>query len=705
MQYCAAARSIVMIAIILCLSWGGAGAASAQETEGADTAPEVQSTNSQEATELPAIVVTATRVEADLKDIPMSVSVVGKQEIEERPGTNVSEQLVHSPGVSMSAGKTGSGNNSMISIRGLEAGRVLYLIDGIRQNSIFKEDMNKGLLNVDPDDIERVEIIKGPASSLYGSDAIGGVVNIITKKGGKGKPFGAKTSLVLDGSNTSIAPRLALYGDIGGWSYRLSGNYINANDRSVAGEDRADHSAYTAQSLLGQLGYSWDGGSINFQAQHYDSDVEEMTAIYSIEEKRMNLYDKDDPRVYYLSDFPRNRRDTYKTTLSLDNLTDNLLKFTANGFYQRRDTIQRGKDANGSTFASNRLQDLSDSYGGLLQADWVFFESHFVTTGVEYLYDKLTNYSIGSTGAPEYRFDATQRSIAVFIQDEWNITDTFSLTGGLRQSWIRTALSHFEADPGREDAASESSLVGNLGFVYKGFDNIALRAQYSQGFRTPDLASQFTGTGIYLEPNTKLKPEKSSNYEIGIRYDNGNLFVDSSIFYNRIDDAMTTRVLRYIPNTTWSVNETINAATYTAWGWELDFAWKIGETGFTPYGNLTLMRSELEHEKYTTRHNRTPEAWGSLGLKWEHTFDDGVRLFANLEYRASASYKFDGGDNTIWYKHKSGQTADASLGIEIGDEKKFKAILSVKNIFDEEYEPAYYYYPGVHAVLNLSYEF
>ena len=651
------------------------------------------------------VVVTATRVETDLLSIPVSVSVVGKERIEDHPSPVVAEQFARTPGVSFSAGKTGAGNNSMISIRGLEAGRVLYLIDGVRQNSIFKEDMNKGLMNVDPDDIERIEVIKGPASALYGSDALGGVVNIITKRGGKGKPIGAKVSTMFDSSVSGLEPRLAVYGDYEGFSYRLSGSYMNANDRELADGGTADHSAYTTQSLFAQFGYSWDKGSLNFTAQHYDSDVEEMSAIYSWDDKRMVLYGKDDPAVYYLSDFPRNRRDMYTGELVLDDLGENLVRLRVNSFYQFRDTIQRAKDANGATWASSRLQDISHSYGGTMQTDWRFFDSHNLTLGGEFIYDALKNHSITATDAPEYSFDATQRTIALFAQDSWEFMDKWTLTAGLRQSWIETSLDRFEADPDRETSSRESSLVANLGLVFAPTDTLAFRAQYSQGFRTPDLASQFTGTGLYLVPNTGLKPEKSQNYELGVRFDNGSIFVDSSVFYNKIDDFMTTRVIGYIPNTTWSVNETVNAATYTSYGWELDASWRIADTGFTPYGNLTLMKTELEHEDYTTRHNRTPEAWGTLGLKWERQMDEQSRLFADLSCRMSSPYKYDGGDNQIWYEHKGGETVDFTLGLEIGDENKFRGTLSVKNIFDQEYEPAYYYYSGMHAVLNLSYEF
>ncbi len=651
------------------------------------------------------IVVTATRVEQDLRYIPMSVSVVGEKAIAENPSSKVAEQFVDVPGVSYSSGKGGPGNNSMISIRGLEAGRVLYLIDGVRQNSIFKEDMNKGLMNIDQNDIERIEIIKGPASSLYGSDAIGGVVNIITKKGGNGKPFGFQVGSIMDSSNMSIEPRVAAFGDYDGFSYRVSGSGTNANDRRLAQGGKADNSSYTTESFFGQAGYKWDGGSVNFTTQHYDSDVKEMSSLYSWDEKKIVLYDKDDPRLTYLASFPKNERNTYTGALSLDNLSENLAKLSFTGFYQQRDTIQEGKNANGHTGYNNRLQDLSDLYGGTLQTDWALFDSHLVSLGAEFTRENVTNKSVETTGPQEYQFEGSQQTIGLFLQDEWNIIEDVTITTGIRQSWTKTSLDHDDKQPGYSESVDDSSLVGNIGVVYKGFENFAIRAQYSQGYRIPDLASQFTGTGIYLKPNPDLKPEKSYNYEVGVRYNDDNLSVDTSVFYNKIDDVMTTRVIGYIPGTVWSLNETVNAATYESYGVELATSYRIPGTGFMPYGNVTLMHTNLQHETYSTNDNRVPEAWGTLGVKWERKFGESTRLFTDLAYRMSDNYKYDGGDGQIWYEHKGGQTANFSIGVEGGEEHKYSAILSLKNLFNQEYEPDYYYSPGFHAVLSLSYEF
>ncbi len=653
------------------------------------------------------IMVTATRVEADLREIPMSVSVVNKTEIEEHPSPEVADHFTNVPGASFSAGKSGAGNNAMISLRGLEAGRVLYLIDGVRQNSVFKEDMNKGLMNVDPEDIERIEVIKGPASSLYGSDAIGGVINIITKKGGDGKPIGFRAGLDLDSSTMGIGGRGAVYGDYNGFSYRFSGSGVNANDRRLAQGGKADHSSYTTQSLSGQLGYEWDGGSLNFTAQYYDSDVAEMSSIFDFSDLRMILYDMDDPQVYYLSDFPKNRRNTYTGKLELNDLTDNFTKFTLTAFYQQRDTVQQGISNDGTTNNDSWLQDMADLSGLTMQTDWLFFDSHLVTAGAEFLYDDLRNKAINAYDPNTYFYTGSQQTMAMFVQDEWNFAEGWAVTGGLRQSWTISKIDRNDKNPEFTDSANNSSLVGNLGLVYTGLDNYAFRLQYSQGYRVPDIGSQFTGAGIYLVPNQDLKPEKSYTYEAGVRYNDENLDIDASIFYSKIDDMMTTKVLYYIPNTTWSVNQTVNAATYESYGFELAAAWRIPGTGFTPYGNLTLLHTKLDHGWYSTEDNRVPEAWGTVGVKWEHDIQEKTRLFTDLSYRLADNYKFDGGSDAIWYEHKAGQQLDFSIGLEHKDENghKMKGVLALKNILNQEYEPEYYYYPGFSAVLSLHYEF
>lgn len=130
------------------------------------------------------LVVTAAATEQNLKDAPASISVVTQQDLQRRPVNNLKDVLQDVPGVQL----TNEGDNRKgVSIRGLDSSYTLILIDGKRVNSrnaVFRHnDFDLNWIPVDA--IERIEVVRGPMSSLYGSDALGGVVNIITKKVGQ----------------------------------------------------------------------------------------------------------------------------------------------------------------------------------------------------------------------------------------------------------------------------------------------------------------------------------------------------------------------------------------------------------------------------------------------------------------------------------------------------------------------------------------
>jgi hemoglobin/transferrin/lactoferrin receptor protein len=185
-----------------------------------------QEKQDEESVSLAPVLVTATRVTRDLSEVPLSVSVIGEKQIEEKPMSDATDYLRETPGVQI--GSNAKYGYYTFSIRGAGTGRSLILVDGVKQKYAFTffDNHEEGHINVDPSEIERIEVIKGPASALYGSDALGGVVNVITKKGGD-KPVGLSVGIRYDGSNESLVPRAAIYGTTKGFYYRVSGSGFN----------------------------------------------------------------------------------------------------------------------------------------------------------------------------------------------------------------------------------------------------------------------------------------------------------------------------------------------------------------------------------------------------------------------------------------------------------------------------------------------
>ena len=144
----------------------------------------------------------------------------------------IGELLQDVPGVEIR--NSGGQGFKRISIRGENPNRVLILIDG--QKLVENKSMDGTPLLIDPSNVERVEVIKGPASVLYGSEAIGGVVNIITKKGGD-KPIQGEASVAYNGASNGFAESLSAFGGMNGFKYRVSGSYSDqGNLRTPDGE-------------------------------------------------------------------------------------------------------------------------------------------------------------------------------------------------------------------------------------------------------------------------------------------------------------------------------------------------------------------------------------------------------------------------------------------------------------------------------------
>ena len=158
-------------------------------------------------------------------DVPMSVSVVTQKDIEHSSAQTVGDLLKNVPGVRIM--NDGSQGMKRIQIRGEDAFRTVVMIDGQRISE--HKSMSGAPILIDPAMIERIEVIKGPASVLYGSDAIGGAINIITKKNGD-KPVEGEVSAGMNTSNSGKSIYGSVYGAYEGWEYRISAGMEDAEN-------------------------------------------------------------------------------------------------------------------------------------------------------------------------------------------------------------------------------------------------------------------------------------------------------------------------------------------------------------------------------------------------------------------------------------------------------------------------------------------
>lgn len=459
---------------------------------------------------LETVVVTASTREDDLRTAPASISVIDKHELELRDADDLTDALSSEPGIQItSMGQTRRG----ISIRGMPEEHTLFLLDGQRISSsngvIAHSDFELSWLPNSA--IERIEVVRGPMSSLYGSDALGGVINVITKvpndefsgqlstswrgiegEGSDGRTL--KTNVYMGGP--ILEDKLA---------FTFAGQKYDRNELPLK-ED-------TFQSEF-EGNDAWSGrGSLIWtpvEGQRFD-----FSYSRSQDERHRNVAARTD---YYFSDDDIDRRHYSLAYKGLWDWGHSELKL-----YQS--SIER-VNTRSSNSEATRPQEVKDKvvegHIGLPVG-----EDHFVTVGGqlrrETLYDDVAGGSSGEVSA-------NHRS--VFVQDEIAILDNLQLVAGVRVD-------------NHEDFGSESS--PRLYAVYEATPNLVVKGGYGEGFRaptltelSPDFAVLAAGGRFWVYGNPDLEPERSKTFEVGFDYSRDIWSVSANVFHNDLENLVQT---------------------------------------------------------------------------------------------------------------------------------------------------------------------
>ena len=663
---------------------------------------EAENSAQSEAVQLNVIMVTATRVLAELFELPMTVNVISAEDIKRNPVTNITDVLETIPGVAMES--PGLAGAKRVSIRGEDVGRTLILINGVK--TVDKRNAQSGVL-IDASQIERIEVIKGPASVLYGPEAIGGVINIITKNGGE-KPISFSQDFVLDSSTNSVDVQSAIFGNVNGFNYRFSGSGTNVGERKIPGgyaDGKSDKSNYKNRYYSAQLGYDWDKGSFSVRADQYESVIQ-----YALGSAMA------DSNTFMR--MPENDRQAVVGTLELRDLNAYLPKLTLTGSYQntKRSMISDWINSSSLPPMMNYIGEVKsdhDQYTFSGVSEWSLGK-HYVTAGWDYEFDDI-NVANRTDWTNRYSYSTAhveQDTLGIFIQDEWSFVEDFKLSLGARQTWVESRFIDKDgpsyAIPS-SDKKKHSSLVGNVGLVYTGIDDLSLRMQWSQGNRYPTVSQLFTGSAghgggaVTSIPNPDLQPETSNSYEVGARYRGGSWDVDTAVFYTTAKD--------YIAGFTQNgVASYYNAAKAETLGAEMSVGYTFESTNLTPYTNVTwLHRTFTHYNGRETDQTGTPDFQGRVGLKWHADVHESQRVFTDLYCNWATRAENLSATAVDATKYPAWQTLNLTLGVEGGEDHKYNASLSLKNIGNQHYSTskgsANLPEPGFHVVLGVGFEY
>ncbi|MBI4824465.1 MAG: TonB-dependent receptor [Nitrospirae bacterium] len=438
------------------------------------------------------VVVTAGRIEEPSQETTSDVVVIKEEEIKKMNVQFVADVLrqVSELNLIQSGGK---GKLANVLIRGGSSEHTMVMIDGIRVKSTTTGSYDFSDLTVD--DIERIEIVKGPQSTIYGSEAMAGVINIITKKG-KGKP---KTELSFEaGSFSTYKPSLSVSGGTGKISYRLNSSYLKTDGISTA-KSGTERDGYENAFFSGKLGIKVkENLELEFTGRH-SYDLSELDARSS-----------DDPnyiqRGYHSMLSGRGKLylfDKWEQVLTLSSIRDSLE-------YRDPDTSRNN----------------SDISTGMDTVDWqnnlYLSDSYTLTAGAEYREEQGENRDLSNNTLV---FDKIVDNKAIYLNNKLKtFKDNLILNAGLRYD---------------EHETSGDKTTYKVGALYeiKPF-SARVRLSYGTGFRAPTLNELFYQDSWGSSGNPNLKPEKSTAWEVGAEKDIDKASISLTYFQQDYEDLI-----------------------------------------------------------------------------------------------------------------------------------------------------------------------
>lgn len=609
----------------------------------------VSATPNESGSQLTPIVVTATRTETPQNQIASAVTVIDRRAIEQSGKSRVSELLRSVPGLSL-VQQGGPGQVTSVFMRGTESNHVLVLIDGVEISdpSVFGGQVDFSNLLVE--NVERIEVVRGPQSTLYGSDAIGGVIQIFTRQN-----TGSNYHLEI-GEFATVSTGAALRRSFGNHSFGLSADVLDTAGTSVANPHRGNHDEKDAYRNS-TLSLNWATRvnealelSFNTRLQNADAELDTFFNPFNPAEDFVahdpdfeSETDQSFSRLQARWEDPanqRNQRIAYSYS-SHDRSTDNGPKGADSVPFERE-------------FSANKSK-----------LDWqgnMQWQSHGLTAGAEVEKDRARTSG----------FSDSIENTAVYLQDRVQFLPQFSTSFGARYD--------------KHDLFG-NEITWRIAPLYTLSSGTQIKASYGTGFKAPSLTELFDNS--FGSANPDLKPETSHGWDIGIEQPFASGYVELIYFRNEIEDLINFDLASF-------KNENIDEAETR--GYEFIAA-------YTPITRLDLKlsytRSKSEDSSTGEALLRRPEGEAALHITWQSTTK--LRLGLAARYVGERDDYF--GFNTFPASQGIGslpsyKVFDINAGYLLSP--AWRLTLRVDNVADEEYEEAAgYAAPGRAAYVGV----
>ena len=697
-----------------------------------DEFDEKQKTRKQDTVKLTPVVVVATRTEKDPELAPASTSIVTKKDMELRDVKAIDDAVNDLPGVFVNRGLLNA--SATISMRGISGyQRNLIMMDGITMNDPYSGQPRIGG-GYYPEDLEKVEVVRGPASSLYGGYAMGGVVNYVTKtpekrdlfcKAGYGSGFNRGEAMDdLRRAYISYGDKLwdklsifASYGrqDTNGYPPTLNIQSTKPSE-GISGWETTERPTGSEAYLIGDKGDRtwWDQG-FTLKSEYSFSDDTKLGFLLTRQDYEYNndqyhtyLADSNGNSVVeydgvtessFLNYYGGKLQDTYAVKFNTRIFGDIAIKANLSMFDIKKDwyvTVLSGATWNGGPgYVSDAS---SKAYNADIQFSMPIFGKQILTFGGMYrkgeaeIEEKnLTRWNDeSSTTSLRYEEYGKSNTYSLFIQDEVGILDNLTAYIGVRGDWWETFdgwvnQTDTEDYPKEYNSKSASYFSPKFALVYQPYEKTKLRGTIGKAFRPPTLYELYrtwtTNEGVTYAGNPDLDPEKSLSWDIGIHQ---HLWKGANASLTYFENYLEDLIYRNTVSSTY-LNR-INVGKAESKGFEFEITQKVSEelslNGNVTYTDSKIKENEIKPDTVGKRLTNTPLWMANIGVTYE------LGAFAgSLSGRYMDKwYSYD--DNSdevdgVYGSYDPHFIADIKVSYQL---KKYgKMALCINNLFDEDY--------------------
>ena len=598
-------------------------------------------------TALNELVVTGSRYERQLKDVPVITRVISREEIETVNPVDFTTLLEYTlPGIQFYY-------NTMsqvpeITYQGMDAKAVLFLLDGERISG-ESGDSNIDYSRFNINDIERIEVVRGAASTLYDSRAIGGVINIITKK--SVRPFTASMHTRYAGKkgqsySASAGVNLHRFSSLTSFGWRKRDSYL-VKDEQGKQKEIINPDGSVTKSKTDPIAFNIYGYSIMDISQKLSYNFTDRFTGSARISYYTNKRDKYDNARYY-----QRYRDLILSGKLKWQFADNQnldLSYIRDNYIKDNVYVDDDERVYGNVNSTIRLY-----YTGM-------FGKHTLSGGVDLLREDMKHHFMKDTATVH------MNQYSFCLQDDWQLTDKMNVVVGVRGDKGGSYRLHF---------------TPKVSVLYRPLKTITLRAGYSQGYRIPNLKELYQefnmgGMGIMMYGNKDLKPEEGTQISASVEYDYKGLNLSVSTYHNRYKNKISYEYIS--PGKSWNMKY-VNALNVKTTGVEVTANYKL-PFGLRFSGGYSYVYDYDERDGYNMSWVRPHSA--RLSSVYKHRFGKITKSVAfNTSWVSSITrYAYSSSDKT-YTKTKYDPRTLCSLNLRSELPRGIAIGLMVDNIFN-----------------------